>query len=125
MQFDVAVTSQSGINIAVGRFTQLGVRAQQVRPAAAILCLHSNVKIRTSGTARKRFSPEKRNCYFSNEIKMRDFNEELGTRYGISNCMVQVIRRVDSVESNTLELYLIFRQRQTRFGRSASATPPT
>ena len=121
-QFDVAVTSQSGINIALGRFTQLGVRAQQVRLTALILYLHSNVKIRTSETARKRFSPEKRNCYFSNEIKMRDFNEELGTRYGISNCMVQVTSRV---ESNRLALYLILRLRQTRYRRSASVTPPT
>ena len=57
----IPVLSQSGINIQPGTSTELGVTTQVVE---------------TTEVAKRRFTPEQRQCYFEDEIRMvRDFLE--------------------------------------------------
>ena len=57
----IPVVSQSGINIQPGTSTELGLTTQIVE---------------TTEVARRRFTPEQRQCYFEDEIRMvRDFLE--------------------------------------------------
>ena len=51
----VPVISQSGINVQPGTSTELGVTTQVVE---------------TTDVARRRFTPEQRECYFEDEIRM-------------------------------------------------------
>ena len=51
----VPVLSQSGINVQPGTSTELGVTTQVVE---------------TTDVARRRFTPEQRECYFEDEIRM-------------------------------------------------------
>ena len=57
----IPVLSQSGINVQPGTSTELGLTTQIVE---------------TTEVARRRFTPEERECYFEDEIRMvRDFLE--------------------------------------------------
>ena len=82
----IPVVSQSGINVQPGTSTELGLTTQIVE---------------TTEVARRRFTPEERQCYFEDEIRMvRDFlelnryillkvncNPDVGCMYEYSNCL--------------------------------------
>ena len=71
---DIAIMDQTGINIDIGKYTQLAVSARIIK---------------TSADARRRFSPEVRGCYFEDEISMIDCNMDVGCRYEMTNCLYQ------------------------------------
>ena len=71
---DIPIMDQTGINIDIGKYTQLAVTAKIVK---------------TSSYARRRFEPEVRQCYFKDEIRMRECNLDVGIRYEMTNCLFQ------------------------------------
>ena len=71
---DVPLMSNTGMNIDVGTYTQLGVSAKVVE---------------TSREAKSTFAPEKRGCFFEDEIRMVDVNMDIGGRYEMTNCLFQ------------------------------------
>ena len=71
---DIAIMDQTGVNIDIGKYTQLAVTARIVK---------------TSQDARRRFDPEVRGCYFEDEIRMIDCNIDVGVRYEMTNCLYQ------------------------------------
>ena len=71
---DVPLMSNNGMNIDVGTYTQLGVAAKVVK---------------TSQEAKSTFEPEKRGCFFEDEIRMVDVNMDIAGRYEMTNCLFQ------------------------------------
>ena len=71
---DIPIMDQTGINIDVGKYTQLAVTARLVK---------------TSAYAKHRFVPEVRRCYFDDEIRMRVSNLDIKIRYEMTNCLFQ------------------------------------
>ena len=71
---DVPLLDQTGVNIDVGKSSQIAVMARIVR---------------TSQDAKWRFEPEVRGCYFEDEIRMTNVNSDVGGRYEMANCLYQ------------------------------------
>ena len=57
-----------------GTATELGVTTQMVL---------------TTDVARGRFTPEERQCFFEDEIRMVNCNIDVGCRYEFSNCLLE------------------------------------
>ena len=88
---DMLIMGNTGINVDVGSATQVAVAAKLVV---------------TSDQAYQRFSPEDRGCYFNEEIKMVDFNLDVGIRYEMTNCLFQAAtdKILSECECNTAHL---------------------
>ena len=71
---DVPLISNNGMNIDVGTYTQLGVAAKVVE---------------TTQEAKSTYTPERRGCFFEDEIRMVDVNIDMGGRYEMTNCLFQ------------------------------------
>ena len=71
---DVPIMSNNGINIDVGTFTKLGVAAKAIE---------------TSQTAKDTIIPERRGCFFDDEIRLMDIHQDTGGRYEMTNCLFQ------------------------------------
>ena len=46
-------------------------------------------KVETTAVARERFTPEERQCFFNDEIKMVNCNSDVGCRYEFTNCLFE------------------------------------
>ena len=71
---DIPIMDQTGINIDIGKYTQIAVSARIVK---------------TSEDVKPRFDPEVRGCFFEDEIHMTDCNSDVGCRYEMTNCLYQ------------------------------------
>ena len=45
--------------------------------------------LETTDVARERFTPEERQCFFNDEIKMVNCNADVGCRYEFTNCLFE------------------------------------
>ena len=68
----------------MGTATELGVTTQMVL---------------TTDVARVRFTPEERQCFFEDEIRMVNCNIDVGCRYEFSNCLLEAF--TDKVRLST------------------------
>ena len=71
---DVPIMANNGINIDVGTYTKLGVAAKAIE---------------TSQAAKDTIIPQRRGCFFDDEIRLGDINQETGGRYEMTNCLFQ------------------------------------
>ena len=71
---DVPIMTTSGINLDVGTYTKLGLSAKIIE---------------TSPEAKRTLTPERRGCFFEDEIRLQDINSDVGGRYEMTNCLFQ------------------------------------
>ncbi|XP_059078307.1 uncharacterized protein LOC131876825 [Tigriopus californicus] len=73
-QLDIPIMKHSGVQIETGQSVQIAVTPSLIE---------------TTNPCKRRFTPEKRQCYFKDEINLRHFPSTLGYRYEMSNCLYE------------------------------------
>ena len=68
--------------------------------------------VQTTEVARHRFTPEERQCFFEDEIRMVNCNIDVGCRYEFSNCLLEAF--TDKVRLSTLHAFHSSRPPATR-----------